>query len=104
MPWKDEISALAYHIHREFDLRARVIDDHNYRFQDHEARVRAIERILSDALPKLRDTSRDIDAHDKRITYLERVAQAGIYVAGALMASQSGQAAEIMLAILKAKP
>ncbi len=44
-----------------------------------------------------------LEAHDKRITFLERMLQGIIYAVGALTAGKSGDIVEILLSLLKAK-
>lgn len=44
-----------------------------------------------------------LEAHDKRITFLERMLQGLIYAVGALTAGKSGDIVEILLSLLKAK-
>lgn len=45
----------------------------------------------------------ELAAHDKRITFLERMLQGIIYAVGALTAGKSGDLVDILLSILKAK-
>jgi hypothetical protein len=41
------------------------------------------------------------EAHEERISFLERALKAVIYVLGALSASKTGEAAELLLSIVK---
>lgn len=43
-----------------------------------------------------------LEAHDKRITFLERMLQGIIYAVGALTAGKSGDIVDLLLSILKA--
>lgn len=44
-----------------------------------------------------------LEAHDRRITFLERMLQGIIYAVGALTAGKSGDLVDVLLSILKAK-
>lgn len=44
-----------------------------------------------------------LEAHDKRITFLERMLQGLIYAIGALTAGKSGDLVDVLLSVLKAK-
>ncbi len=44
-----------------------------------------------------------LEAHNKRITFLERMLQGLIYAIGALTAGKSGDLVDILLSLLKAK-
>jgi len=44
-----------------------------------------------------------LEAHNKRITFLERMLQGIIYAIGALTAGKSGDLVDILLSFLKAK-
>lgn len=48
-------------------------------------------------------TDEELEAHHKRITFLERMLQGILYAIGALAAGKTGDLAEFILAILKAK-
>ena len=48
-------------------------------------------------------TDEEIEAHHKRITFLERMLQGILYAIGALAAGKSGDLAEFVLTILKVK-
>jgi hypothetical protein len=41
------------------------------------------------------------DGHEDRISFLERLLKAVIYILGALSASKTGEAAEILLSVLR---
>lgn len=44
-----------------------------------------------------------LEAHDRRITFLERMLQGIIYAVGALTAGKSGDLVDVLLSLLKAK-
>lgn len=48
-------------------------------------------------------TDEEIEAHHKRITFLERMLQGLLYAIGALAAGKSGDLAEFVIALLKVK-
>lgn len=50
---------------------------------------------------RLTSTETTIEAHEERISFLERVLKGVIYILGALSASKTGEAAELLLSIVK---
>ena len=62
-----------------------------------------VERRLTRIEISHEQTTDDIEAHHKRITLLERLHMGILYTIGALAAGKTGDVAEFVLAILKAK-
>ena len=63
----------------------------------------AIDRLEERDEDHREETDSTLEEHEKRITFLERMLQVILYAIGALIAGKSGDLAEFVLSILRAK-